>query len=177
MGARGYSAAAVGETIAKARALAEQLDRPDCLVPLLYSERVFHVIRGEHRLGLSLAEQMEKLGRARNDEATLLLGHYLHAISRYYLGEFAAARALFEQCHGLSDPAHRTVYYATLTLEDPHIIRRANLAAVLVRLGYIDQARALMKETLLEARRLSHDFTVSWVFELVVSGGRVCRLC
>ena len=88
MATRGHAAPAVAETIVRARALAEQLDRRDYLVPLLYFQRVFHTARAEHKLALSLAEQMEKLGEAQNDEATLLLGRSLHGHSCWYLGEF-----------------------------------------------------------------------------------------
>jgi predicted ATPase len=47
MATRGYSSPAVGETIVRARALAEQLDRPDYLVPLLYGQWIFHVEAGK----------------------------------------------------------------------------------------------------------------------------------
>jgi len=42
MATKGYSASDVGKTIARARALAEQMDRPEYLVPLLYGQWVFH---------------------------------------------------------------------------------------------------------------------------------------
>jgi hypothetical protein len=53
----------VGETYARAHLLAEQLDRPDYLFPLLFGQVVFHHLRGEHKLALSLAQQMEEIGR------------------------------------------------------------------------------------------------------------------
>jgi hypothetical protein len=31
----------------------------------------------------------------------------MNGLTRCFLGEFATARALLEQCHGLGDPAHR----------------------------------------------------------------------
>jgi predicted ATPase len=164
---RGYAAPAVAETIVRARALAERLDRPDYLVPLLYFQNAFHTVRAEHKLAQSLAEQMEKLGEAQNDEATLLLGRWLHGHSCFFLGEFLAARALFEQCHGLRDPAHRAVY-AALTPEDPYVTNLARLGLTLALLGYIDQARARMDEALSEAHRLDHAFTMAWVL------GHVC---
>ena len=74
MATKGYSAPEVGETFARARALAEQLDRPEYLWRLFFGQWVFHLVRGEHRLALSLAEQMEKIGEARNDVAAQLRG-------------------------------------------------------------------------------------------------------
>ena len=40
---KGWSAAEVGETLARARALAEQLDRPEYLVPLIVGQWAFHL--------------------------------------------------------------------------------------------------------------------------------------
>jgi hypothetical protein len=60
---------------------------------------------------------MEKIGEAQKNSAALLLGHLYHGIVRFFLGEFAAARALFEQCHGLRDPVLRQTI-SKLTAED-----------------------------------------------------------
>ena len=73
---KGWSAADVDETLARARALAEQLDRPEYLVPLIVGQWAFHLVRAEHRLALALGEQLEKIGEARNDAAAQLLGRY-----------------------------------------------------------------------------------------------------
>ena len=73
---KGWAAAEVGETLARARALAEQLDRPEYLVPLIVGQWAFHCVRAEHRLALPLGEQLEKIGEARNDAAAQLLGRY-----------------------------------------------------------------------------------------------------
>jgi predicted ATPase len=126
----GYSAPDVGETFKRARVLAEQIGRSDYLVPLLYSQWAYHLVRSEHKFALALAEQMEDFGEVQNDIAALLQGRFLHGIVRFFLGEFVAARALFEQCHRLSDPAHRAVY-AALTAEDPHVVMLAYLALTL----------------------------------------------
>ena len=74
---KGWSAAEVGETLARARALAEQLDRPEYLVPLIVGQWAFHLVRAEHRLALALGEQLEQIGEARNDAAAQLLGRFV----------------------------------------------------------------------------------------------------
>jgi predicted ATPase/class 3 adenylate cyclase len=106
---KGYSAAEVGETLARARKLAEQIDRPEYLVPLLIGQWGIHFTLSECKLALSLAEQIEKIGEARNDVTAQLLGRLLNGETRLLLGEFVAARALLEQCHDLADPAHRAI--------------------------------------------------------------------
>jgi hypothetical protein len=66
---KGYSAPEVAETIARARALAEGMDRPEHLVLLSLGQWRLHSLRAEHKLALPLAEQIERLGEARNDVA------------------------------------------------------------------------------------------------------------
>jgi hypothetical protein len=55
--ATSYAAPEVGETIARARTLAEQLDR--ILVRVLYGQWVFRFVQGEDRLALSHAREIE----------------------------------------------------------------------------------------------------------------------
>ena len=82
-----------------------------------------------------------------------MLGRHANGWTRCYLGEFVAARALLEQCHGLGDSVHRVVgAYATML---------AHLAVTLAYLGYIDQARSRLNEALSEARRLKHAHTLA----------------
>jgi len=166
MATRGYSAPEVADTLVRARALAEQSDRPDRLVPLLYSQWGFHMVRAEHGLAVSLARQMEKLGETTKDQVTLLLGHYIHGASCYFRGEFGTARALLELCDGLRSPAARAVC-AGIAVADPHAASLSHLAVTLAFLGDVDQARARADEALSEARSLDHPFTVAFVLSKV----------
>ena len=185
---KGFSATAVGETLTRARALAEQIDRPEYLVPLSLGQWQFYWVRAEHKLALSLAEQIEIIGEARNDVTAQLLGRRLHGVTHCFLGEFVAARALLEQY--LGDPAHRAVGgrlsenpYATMLASAPlsmpvaagarddlhpelsgeHRRGRIYLAVTLAYLGYLDQARSRLYEALSEARRLEHAHTLATV--------------
>jgi class 3 adenylate cyclase/tetratricopeptide (TPR) repeat protein len=155
---KGYSAPEVGETIARARALAEHIDRPDDLVPLSLNQWAFHLMRCEHKQALSLAEQVEKIGEARGDITVQLIGRRERGLTHYWLGELVAARALLEQCHGLADSARRSLKGLG---EDPYATMLAFLAATLAHLGYIDQARARINEALSEARRIGHARTLA----------------
>jgi predicted ATPase len=113
--------------------------------------------RSEHKLALSLAEQIEKIGKARNDVTAQLRGRLANGWTRCFLGEFVASRTLLEQCHGLGDPVHRAIGGG------PYAAMLANLAVALVYLGYIDQARWRPNEALSEARRLRHAQTLAVV--------------
>jgi predicted ATPase len=159
---KGYAAPAVGETYARAEALAEQLDRSDCLALLLWGQWAFHLTRSELGRALSLAERMEQIGEAQDNVPLRLLGHLEQGQVRFYLGEFVAAHALFEQCHGLNDPAHRAVY-AAVAPSDPYAQTLAWLAQTLTSLGYIDQGRSRINKALREVRRVGHVHTLVYV--------------
>src|SRR5262249_13781802 len=116
----------------------------------------------EHDLAVSLAEQTEELGETRQDQATVLLGHYIHGASCYFRGEFVRARALLDLCDGLRDPAARATC-AAITVADPQAASLSHLALTLALLGHIDQGRARADEALSKARRLDHPFTVAFV--------------
>jgi tetratricopeptide (TPR) repeat protein len=166
---KGYAAPEVGRTIARARELAEQIDRPEHLVSLLRAQWAYHLIRSEPKQALSIAEQMEKIGAAQNDVAARLQGRRAKGVTCFYLGEFVAARSLLEQCHGLGDPAHR----AGAGITDPYATMLAHLAFTLAYLGYIDQARSRLNEAMSEARRLRHAQTLADVLIQAIGVGWV----
>jgi class 3 adenylate cyclase/tetratricopeptide (TPR) repeat protein len=154
----GWSAAEVGKTLASARALAEQIDRPEYLTPLIVGQWAFHCARAEHRLALPLGQQLEKVGDARQDIAAQSLGRLHHGISRFFLGELVTARVVLERCEGLDDPGHRIIQEFSF---DPCARMLAYLALTLAYLGYLDQARSRMDEALSRARRLKHIHTLA----------------
>ena len=156
---RGYSSAEAGDTFARASTLAEQLGRSDYDVALLYGLWGYHLVRSEYRLALPLAERKQRIGEERSDAATILHGRWLRAMTHYHRGEFVAARDLFEQCHGLQEPAHRQALSA-LAAEDPYCSMLGYLAATLAYLGYFDQARSRGNDCLVEARCLQHAYTL-----------------
>jgi class 3 adenylate cyclase/tetratricopeptide (TPR) repeat protein len=159
---KGWAAAEVQNTLSRARALAEQLDRPDSLIPLIFGQWAFRCGRSEHRRALALGEQLESIGVARNDAAVKLLGRYAQGVVRVYLGEFVAAHAILEQSLGLGDPAYRSVGGLSL---DHYAATRTYLALILAHRGYIDQARSRIDEALSEARRLGHAHTLAHVLD------------
>ena len=153
---KGYSAAEVGENLARARTLAKQFDGQEYLLPPIMNQYAFHFTRAEHRLALALGEQLEQIGDTRNDRLAQLLGRYMHGTTRLYLGEFVAARAALERSMGLADPAYRIAGMAY----DLYALALTFLAVTLAYLGYIDQARSRMDQALSEARRLGQTLTL-----------------
>jgi tetratricopeptide (TPR) repeat protein len=159
MATRGLAALAVGETFARARVLAEQLDRPDYLVPLLFGKAQWHAFRSEWSEVLSPVEQLEQIGETRNDGVALFIGRQLHGMVSFHFGEFVAARALFEESRRLCEPMRRALL-ATWLPADPYATSLAWLAVTLTYLGYVDAGHARMSEALAAARRLNHVYSL-----------------
>jgi predicted ATPase len=104
---KGASAPEAGETIARARELAEQIDRPSDLAPLLFGQWSYHMTRAENKRALAVAEQLERTGELRNDIRAQLLGRLANGWTHLQIGEFVVARALLERCEGLAGaPRH-----------------------------------------------------------------------
>jgi hypothetical protein len=60
--AHGYAAQVVGETYARARALCERLDQPPEIVPVMYGQWVYHLLRGPLPLARALATDLLQRG-------------------------------------------------------------------------------------------------------------------
>jgi len=101
---------------------------------------------------LPLAKELEEIGKTRNDAVSEWLGRFQQGVSRRLFGELLAARAMFEQCMDLAEPARRKI--RGMGSGDSYIALLGYLALTLACLGYIDQARSTMNEALSEARRL-----------------------
>ena len=130
---------------------------PNIWPELILGQWGFHLVRAEHRQALSQGEQLEEIGEARNDAAVQLLGRLAHGATRFYLGEFLAARQILERGKGLADLAHRTLSGLSF---DPYAALLTYLSLSLACLGHIDQARACMDDALSEARRSRHVHTL-----------------
>jgi predicted ATPase len=165
MATKGWASPLVGETYIRARQLAEQLDRSDYLFPLLFGQCVFHLVRGEQKPALALAQQMEETGKARSDAAMLLVARSTRGNTCFYRGEFVASRTILEQCYAMNNPADRAAIRAacaTVSPQDPYVVVLVYIAMSLAYLGYVDAARSRAREALSEASRLGHVYSLVW---------------
>jgi hypothetical protein len=121
--AKGFSVADVGETFARARVLAERLDRPELLAPLFAGQFSFLSNRSEHLPALSLGEELEQIGEVRNDVTAQLRGRHLQGATLFFLGRFEAARAVQERCVNHADTWNRAAAFV-----DPNVSFRIWLA-------------------------------------------------
>jgi class 3 adenylate cyclase/tetratricopeptide (TPR) repeat protein len=162
--AKGHAFPLVGETYSRSRLLAEQLDRSEYLFPVLVGQFSFHSTRSEQKLALSIAEQMEEIGKTRNDAAMLLFGRVGRGITCFMSGDFVTCRIVLEQCYAMNSPAVRAANRtscAAVTADDPHVLILMWLGLSLAYLGYVDAARFRAREALSEANQLGHLYSLA----------------
>jgi predicted ATPase len=102
--ARGFGAIEVGRAYARARELCQHLGETLQLFPVLWGLFAFYHVRGEYKTARTLAEQLLSLAQSVQDPALLLEAHFALGDTLIWRGEFASARAHFEQTIALYDP-------------------------------------------------------------------------
>jgi predicted ATPase len=152
MAAKGYGAPELDETLARARRLCEQLNRPEQLAPVMWGQCVFRSVRGDLIQAEHHAAEVRHFAEARNDAAWKCFGLLASGDVSLWLGKFIDARAYLERALSSWDPAYRV---GAPLPEDPYAHILKILYRTLVCIGHIDQARTRRDEALAEARRIS----------------------
>jgi len=116
------------------------------------------LLRTAVRHSLVLAGKLMVLARQNDDQATLLTAYLTAGVSRFYHGDFLAARADLEHACDLYNPS-RLGLDASMFGQDPGVVSLAFLANALWFLGYPEQARQRMQEALNLSETLDHPFT------------------
>jgi predicted ATPase len=159
MATRGYAAAEVEQTYARARTLCRQVGEGPQLFPVLSGLIPFYLVRAGCTIAQELAEQFLRLAQSLHDPARLLEAQTALGIIWLKRGEFSLARAHLEQGIALYDPQqHHALAFASM---NPGVFCWGFVAHVLWFLGYPDQAVKASREALTLARELSHPYSLS----------------
>ncbi len=146
---KGGAASETGRAYARARKLWEQLDSPSEFVHIPFGQSF------ELDLAQSLAEDLLRLSRQRNDSAGLVLGHASSGRTLMSAGRFAPSRSHLEEVFAFYDPnSHRSLVHHVGF--DLRVASQAFLGIVLFCLGFSDQALSQSTAAIAEARRLAH---------------------
>jgi hypothetical protein len=149
---KGLAAFESGETYARARRLAEQLNRPAQLGLVLYGQYLFRIVRGELEQAEHHAEELRHLGEVQNEMMWKCFGSQISGNICFYLGKFTDVRAHHESVFSLWDPTYRAF---APTAEDPYVGATVHFFRTLLCLGHLDEARSRRDESLAEAQSLS----------------------
>lgn len=153
---RGWAAPETGSAFARALELCERLRDTSQLLPALYGQYVFHLVRAELRASHEVAQKALGAAQRTHDATALVIGHRSVGISLIHLGKLDAARKHLEQAIGHYDPAtHRDLAFRYAY--DPLVACKGYLASLtLTQMGYLDQALRRIDEAVAHAETLSH---------------------
>ncbi len=164
---KGYAAPEVGAAYTRARELCQQMGETPQLFPVLMGLRFFYTVKGELQTGRELGEQLLRLAQSEQNPPLLLEAHYALGVPLMLLGEFAAARAHFEQSLACYDP-EQYCSRAFLYGHNPVVGCLSIAAWTLWFLGYPEQAFKKDHEAITLAQELS---PASLAFALGFSAG------
>jgi predicted ATPase len=165
MAVKGYAAAEVEHTYARARALCEQVEESPQLFPVLRGLYTYYIARADYQTVRLLVERLLSVARLAQDTALLLEAHRALGLTLFYVGEFAAARHHLEQSFGLYD-RQRHHAQAFLYGQDSGVACLAFTALTLWMLGYPAQALSQSRQALALAHDLSHPLSQALALDL-----------
>jgi predicted ATPase len=168
MATKGYAAAEVESTYARANELCQRIGETPQLFQVLSGLFAFYLVRGNLRTARTLAEQCLRLAENVKDRTLLLEAHRMVGNSLYFLGEFPAALRHLEQAITLYDHQHHRTL-AFISGQDPGVASRSFAAWCLWMLGYVDQAQARSDEAVALARELGHANTLGLALSLAAN--------
>ena len=147
---KGYALPEVEKAFIRARELSLQLNELAQLFRAEFSLAIVYVVRAEYQRAFDHGEECLRLAEESGNQTMLMQSHWVIGLSRCYMGQFAAARAHFEQTIAIHDAAGidsaASMYGAVLS--------RAHLARMLLYLGYPDQSRQVINVAIVKAERL-----------------------
>ncbi len=156
----GFAAPEVGAAYTRAQELCRQLGEPPQFFFVLLGLWVFHLVRGEMEIALSLGEQLSQLAQQGHDPTLLLHAHVALGTPLMFLGSLSSAAEHFAQGSALYDPHRHQTQISAYGL-DPGVFCDSYTAFTLMCLGYPDQARQRSEEALALARSLGHPYTTA----------------
>lgn len=157
---RGYAAPEVGPILQRARDLSERLgdlERPFGIMLGLWEWRL---VRGEIRAAADLANDGLALAQSRDDPGLLMEGRFMQGVTRFYRGQFAAARDSHEQAIRAYDDRERTMFWTAFSGHNAGVTHRNYLSLALWQLGFSEEARQMDREARELARTIGHAFSL-----------------
>jgi serine/threonine protein kinase/tetratricopeptide (TPR) repeat protein len=149
---KGTATPEMGESMTRAREICEQIGDSPQLFPVIWGLWAYYCVGAELHEARQMAEKALRLAESANDPVLLVGAHYAMGTSLQFLGELSAGHEHLERAIALDDPhLHRS--YSTLYNLNLGIYSQSETVATLWQLGYPDQSRRRLDETLALARQ------------------------
>ncbi|NOT54830.1 MAG: AAA family ATPase, partial [Deltaproteobacteria bacterium] len=156
---KGYVAPELEHAYTRALELCKQVGGPPQLFMVLGGPYALHLLRAELRAASRVAEERMRLAESLQFDLFLQVAHFSLGVPLLFMGDFTQARLHLERSVALYKPQQLS---ALGHLYDPGVMSLSQLAFVLWLLGYPDQARQRIQETLTLARDLAHPFSLAY---------------
>jgi class 3 adenylate cyclase/predicted ATPase len=173
---RGYAAAEVEKTYARARELSFQVGDTPQIPNIVWGLWVFYLTGGPLPAAIEMAEQYCALAEAHPDDSGLQLERYqLTGIALFYMGEFAEALPHLERGSRLYDPDRHHALIFEHGGADTGVALMTHEALALWALGYPDRGRAAMEAAVACAKKLAHPFSLAFAHYYCAWFQMLCR--
>lgn len=174
--ARGYAAPEAGPLLIRARELCKRIGDEKQQFGIMLGMWEWHIVRGDLRTCVDQAADGLALAKRLNDPGVMMEALFMPGVTMFYRGQFASARAHFENALAAYDDRARTRYWTTYTGHDAGVTHRCYLALALWHLGYPDRALELARETCELARTIGHAFSLAHAVDFRAYLYHYCRL-
>lgn len=156
----GYTSPETYRAIERARALCDMLGGPIQLPAVINGQWAYSFIGNEIEAASERAGELLKIGEARNDRVSQLLGHRSTGLTAFVRGDFLDARLWLEKGIELYRPEDQPIYVA-FAVEDACVVMTSYLSWVLIYLGHFEEGRQARERALQEARASGHALSVA----------------
>ena len=159
-GPRGYGSPEVEESLARVRALVDELGDAPELTPVRFGLFRFYLSRAEILTALEFADHVLAAGERLGDDGLRSAGHVAVAVCRFYLGEYVRATEHIERSLALFLPsygAHQLVTYGQHLGVGAH----GYLAWFATVMGQFDRGAEEAEQAMAMAREVGHQFTLA----------------
>ena len=173
---RGYATPEAGPVLDRARELCERVGQLPQLFGILLGTWEWRLVRGDIRTCIDLAADGMALAERANDPGMLMEALFMQGVTRFYRGEFADARACFEEAIASYDHRERTKAWAAHTGHNAGVTHRCYLALTLWQLGHADAARKVDSDARELADGIRHAFTTAHAMDFTACLYHHCRL-
>ena len=173
---RGYAAPEAGPVLDRARELCERVGQLPQLFGILLGTWEWRLVKGDIRMCIGLAADGMALAERVNDPGMLMEALFAEGVTKFYRGEFADARVLFETAISSYDHRERTKAWAAHTGHNAGVTHRNYLALALWQLGYADQAKEMDTEARELADSIRHAFTTAHAIDFTACLYHHCRV-
>jgi tetratricopeptide (TPR) repeat protein len=164
---KGWYVPEVGDAYRRARELCCGLEEDPRLFSVSYGLWGFHLVRGEHPVARSYADELVRLAPRTGNEGLADEAYYALGCSQFFMGEFAAAHSTLTE--GIRRNDRQTLgTLASRFAQDPCMCCLSFDAQTLWMLGRPEQAEKSACESLALAREAGHPYTLAWCLHHLV---------